>query len=145
MIRNSLGVVLSPGGLAAAERSEGSVCEPERGAAVAKVGVGAVPVLPPDSEVVAKAKRRVFTAAYKLRIVQEAEDAAAAPGGVGALRREGLYSSHLVSWRRERQTGSLEALTPRKRGRKSQRDPLAEESEKLRRQLATFRRKYSAL
>jgi hypothetical protein len=59
MIRNSLGGVLSPGGLAAAERSEGSVCEPERSAAAAKVGAGAVPVLPPDSEVVAKAKRRV--------------------------------------------------------------------------------------
>src|SRR5271157_835104 len=83
--------------------------------AAAKVGAGAVPVLPPDSEVVAKAKRRVFTAAYKLRIVQEAEEAAATPGGVGALlRREGLYSSHLVSWRRERQAGSLEALTPRR-------------------------------
>ena len=95
MIRNSLGVVLSPEGLAAAERSEGSVCEPERSAAAAKVGAGAVPVLPPDPEVVAKAKRRVFTAAYKLRIVKEAEDAAATPGGVGALlRREGLYSSH---------------------------------------------------
>jgi hypothetical protein len=64
MIRNSLGVVLSPEGLPAAERSEGSVCEPERSAAPAKVGTGAVPLLPPDSEVVAKAKRRVFTAAY---------------------------------------------------------------------------------
>ena len=142
MIRNSLGVVLSPEGLAAAERSEGSVWEPERSAAAAKVGAGAVPVLPPDPEVVAKAKRRVFTAAYKLRIVQEAEDAAATPGGVGALlRREGLYSSHLVSWRRERQAGSLEALTPRKRGRKSQRDPLAEENEKLRRQLGQLTEK----
>ena len=137
MSGNSLEVVPSSGGLAAAERSGGSVCEPERSAAAAKVGTGAVPVLPPDSEVVAKAKRRVFTAAYKLRIVQEAEDAAATAGGVGALlRREGLYSSHLVSWRRERQAGSLEALTPRKRGRKSQRDPLAEENEKLRRQQA---------
>ena len=142
MSRNSLGVVLSPEGLAAAERSEGSVCEPERSAAAAKVGAEAVPVLPSDSEVVAKAKRRVFTAAYKLRIVQEAEDAAATPGGVGALlRREGLYSSHLVSWRRERQAGSLEALTPRKRGRKSQRDPLAEENEKLRRQLGQLTEK----
>jgi transposase len=142
MIRNSLGVVLSPGGLAAAERSEGSVCEPERSAAAAKVGAGAVPVLPADSEVVAKAKRRVFTAAYKLRVVQEAEDAAATPGGVGALlRREGLYSSHLVNWRRERQAGSLEALTSRKRGRKSQRDPLAEENEKLRRQLGQLTEK----
>jgi len=52
--------------------------------------------------------------------------------------REGL---HLVSWRRERQAGSLEALTPRKRGRKSQRDPLAEENEKLRRQLGQLTEK----
>ena len=74
--------------------------------------------------------------------MQEAEDAAATPGGVGALlRREGLYSSHLVSWRRERQAGSLEALTPRKRGRKFQRDPLAEENEKLRRQLGQLTEK----
>ncbi len=74
--------------------------------------------------------------------MKEAEDAAATPGGVGALlRREGLYSSHLVNWRRERQAGSLEALTSRKRGRKSQRDPLAEENEKLLRQLGQLTEK----
>jgi transposase-like protein len=89
----------------------------------------------PDPEVVAKAKRRTFTAEYKQRILQEADSAAAIPGGVGALlRREGLYSSHLVSWRRERSQGIQEALAPRKRGRKSQRDPLEEENQKLRRQ-----------
>src|SRR5215469_10672121 len=88
-------------------------------------------------EVVAKAKRRTFTAEYKQRILQEADSAAATPGGVGALlRREGLYSSHLVSWRRERSQGIQEALTPRKRGRKSQRNPLEEENQKLRRQNA---------
>ena len=52
------------------------------------------------------------------------------------LRREGLYSSHLVSWRRERSQDIQEALTPRKRGRKSQRNPLEEENQKLRRQNA---------
>jgi transposase-like protein len=57
----------------------------------------------PDPEVAAKAKRRTFTAEYKQRILQEADSAAVTPGGVGALlRREGLYSSHLVTWRRER-------------------------------------------
>jgi transposase len=52
--------------------------------------------------------------------VKETKMLQATSGGVGALRRrEGLYSSHLVSWRQEHQAGSLEALTPRKRGRKS--------------------------
>ena len=67
----------------------------------------------------------------------EAETAAALPGGVGALlRREGLYSSLLAYWRRERADGILKALTPRKRGPKSQRNPLEEENQKLRRQNA---------
>jgi transposase len=87
--------------------------------------------------VVAKAKRRTFTAEYKQRILQEANSAAATPGGVGALlRREGLYSSHLVTWRRERSQGIRESLAPRKRGRKSQHNPLEEENQKLRRQNA---------
>ena len=91
----------------------------------------------PDPEVVAKAKRRTFTAEYKQRILQEADSAAATPGGVGALlRREGLYSSHLVYWRRERSQGIQEALALRKRGRKSQHNPLEEENQKLRHQNA---------
>jgi len=54
----------------------------------------------PDPQVIPTAKRRAFTAEYKLAILAEA-DAAAHPGGIGALlRREGLYSSHLVTWRR---------------------------------------------
>ena len=66
----------------------------------------------PDSEVVAKAKRRTFTAEYKRSILQEAEAVAARRGGIGALlRREGLYSSLLATWRRERADGILEALT----------------------------------
>ena len=71
-----------------------------------------------DVQVVAKAHRRVFTAEYKRRILKAA-DACATPGAVGALlRREGLYSSHLVVWRRARARGELAALTPKKRGRK---------------------------
>jgi regulator of replication initiation timing len=50
------------------------------------------------------------------------------------LRRESLYSSHLVSWRKERAAGILQALTPQKRGRKSQRHPFDEENQKLRRE-----------
>ncbi|MEM4846680.1 MAG: hypothetical protein QW794_02855, partial [Thermosphaera sp.] len=58
-------------------------------------------VQPPNPEVVEKPKRRQFTAEYKLRILQEAE--ACAPGELGALlRREGLYSSNLTNWRRQR-------------------------------------------
>jgi hypothetical protein len=62
---------------------------------------------------VADAKRRAFTAEYKLRILAEADAAAAQLGAIGALqRREGLYSSHVVTWRRERQAGILKGLTP---------------------------------
>ena len=71
-----------------------------------------------DVQVVAKAHRRMFTAEYKRRILKEA-DACTAPGAIGALlRREGLYSSLLVAWRRARGRGELAALTPKKRGRK---------------------------
>jgi transposase len=133
---NSLGV-LSSGALAGAERSEGERSEPQRSGAAAKAVAGSRPVSAPDSEVVAKPKRRTFTAEYKQRILMEAETAAALPGGVGALlRREGLYSSLLAYWRRERADGIREALTPRKRGPKSKRNPMDEEVQKLRRQNA---------
>jgi len=67
----------------------------------------------------------------------EAAAAAAIPGGVGALlRREGLYSSLLTYWKRERAEGIREALTPRKRGPKCKRNPMEEEVQKLRRQNA---------
>jgi len=71
-----------------------------------------------DSEVGEKAIRRKFTAAYKIGILKEA-DACRESGQLGALlRREGLYSSHLTTWRRQRDRGTLEALSPRKRGPK---------------------------
>jgi transposase-like protein len=75
-------------------------------------------VTPEDVQVAAKPQRRSFTAEYKRRLLKEA-DACTTPGAVGALlRREGLYSSHLVEWRRARARGELAALTPKKRGRK---------------------------
>lgn len=94
------------------------------------------PAIPrPDPEVVADAKRRTFTAEYKLKILAEADAAASQPGAIGALqRREGLYSSHLVTWRRERREGILKGLTPHKRGPKSKRNPQEEEMQKLRRE-----------
>ena len=89
----------------------------------------------PDPEVVARAKRRIFTGEYKQRVLAEADKAKGESGGIGALlRREGLYSSHLVTWRNERATGILQALTPQKRGPKSKRTPLDEENQKLRRE-----------
>ena len=126
----------SPTVLLAAERREGERSEADRGPAASKTVAPEPPVLPrPDPEVVAGAKRRRFTAEYKLRILSEADDTAAPSGAIGALlRREGLYSSHLVTWRRERQTGILQGLTPQKRGPKSKRHPLEEENQKLRRE-----------
>jgi transposase len=132
----SLGV-LSSGALPGAERSEGERSEPQRSGAAGKAVGGSRLVSASDSEVVAKAKRRTYTAEYKQRILIEAEAAAAIPGGVGALlRREGLYSSLLTYWKRERADGIREALTPRKRGPKSQDHPMEEEVQKLRRQNA---------
>jgi transposase-like protein len=73
-----------------------------------------------DPEVLEKASRRKFTADYKLRILKEAE-LCHDPGQRGALlRREGLYSSHLTTWRRQAQQGTLQALSPRRRGPKPQ-------------------------
>ena len=72
----------------------------------------------PDPEVVAKPTRRQFTAEYRLRILEEAERCTR-PGEVGRLlRREGLYTSHLSAWRKPRRNGSLQSLTPKKRGAK---------------------------
>ena len=72
-----------------------------------------------DTEVVAKARRRRFTAEYKRQIVREADRCTTA-GAIGALlRREGLYSSHLTTWRAARDRGELEGLAPKKRGPKA--------------------------
>lgn len=88
----------------------------------------------PDPEVTAQARRRRFTAEYKERILAET-DRAKGSGSIGALfRREGLYSSLLATWRRERDAGVHQALSPQKRGPKSKRDPVAEENQQLRRE-----------
>jgi transposase-like protein len=88
----------------------------------------------PNPEVVEKAQRRIYTAEYKLRILQETDTCE--EGQIGAiLRREGLYSSHLTTWRRQRQAGQLAALTDNKRGRKAAPEtPLSAEVERLRRE-----------
>jgi len=86
-------------------------------------GPGSLSVVP-DSEVSEKAVRRRFTAEYKRHILQEA-DACKEQGRLGALlRREGLYSSNLITWRRQVDRGTLEALSPKKRGPKEKKpDP----------------------
>lgn len=72
----------------------------------------------PETEVDAKARRRRFTAEYKRRIVREA-DHCTTPGAIGALlRREGLYSSMLATWRAARDRGELDGLAPKQRGPK---------------------------
>ena len=85
-------------------------------------------------EVSAVSPRRRFTAAYKCRVLAEAE-ACRGPGQVGSLwRREGLYAAHLSTWRRPREHGMLEARTPKKRGRKARGlDPLAQRVAQLER------------
>ena len=94
----------------------------------------------PDPEVTERAKRRRFTAEYKLRILREA-DACKGDGDLGALlRREGLYSSHLATWRRQRDEIAKAGLKARKRGPKPKAvDPrvkrLERENARLKRQL----------
>ena len=79
-------------------------------------GEPAAPDGVPDPELAQKARRRRYSAKYKLAIVREA-DACERPGEIGALlRREGLYSSHLGKWRAQRDAGALGALEPRQRG-----------------------------
>src|SRR6266511_1152055 len=85
----------------------------------------AIAPVPADPEVLARHARRRFTTAYKLEILRKA-DACTRHGELGALlRKEGLYSSHLITWRQQRATG----LTPKKRGRKAV--PVDPEKKKL--------------
>jgi transposase len=89
----------------------------------------------PDPAVLEKPVRRRFTAEYKLRILREA-DGCTQLGQVGALlRREGLYSSHLTTWRQHREAGTLAGLAPKRRGRKASPDaPLVADNDRLRRE-----------
>jgi transposase-like protein len=94
--------------------------------------IGNVKEAMPNTEVVAKAKRKRFTATEKLRILREVE-ACHGSGEVGALlRREGIYSSYLTTWRKQRELGELDGLSPHKRGPKP--NPEAIELAKLRRE-----------
>jgi len=115
---------LSAGEPRGARRASGGF--PARGEAGGKRAV--------DPEVPAKAARRRFSGEYKRRIVREA-DAARDAGEIGALlRREGLYSSHLVTWRRARERGELAGLSPKRRGRKEKAvNPLAKRLAELER------------
>jgi transposase len=96
---------------------------------------GRMPKEMPDPEVTPRASRRQFSAAYKRRIVSEA-DACTQPGEIGALlRREGLYSSHLSNWRRQIAAGTL---GKQQRGRPA--EPLATENAQLRQENERLRR-----
>lgn len=88
--------------------------------------------------------RRTYTAAYKLEILQQADAALASgePGAVGALcRREGIYGSHLTTWRAQREAGQLAGLTPKKRGPAPTKNPLADEVARLQRANAKLEEK----
>jgi transposase len=122
-LASSSSPVLPPVGRREPERSEGD-----------RSATGGNTAAHPNSEVVAQAQRRHFTAEYKQGILEET-DHAKGSGSIGALlRREGLYSSLLATWRRERESGVRHALSPQKRGPKSKRDPVAEENQQLRRE-----------
>ena len=96
----------------------------------------------PSPEVLEKPVRRRFTVEDKVRILAEA-DACTESGQLGELlRREGLYSSHLSIWRRQRDEGVLAGLTPKRRGRKSKpKSPLTNENERLRRENGRLKEK----
>jgi hypothetical protein len=95
-----------------------------------------------DPEVPEKTPRRRFSAKYKLEVLKRA-DAFTQPGELGALlRKEGLYSSNLTTWRRQRDQGLLNALSPKKRGRKKiEKNPLAQEVASLQKETERLRRK----
>lgn len=93
----------------------------------------------PDTEVLARPRRRTFKAKYKMRILDETDRANEEGVEIGAiLRREALYSSHLTQWRKEREEGTLAALS-KKRGPKPKKNPLADEVERLRKELASVK------
>jgi len=118
------------------EGEEGKRSDPGTpGTRAAGAAAGQTPT--PDPEVPQKAKRRRFSAAYKLKILKRT-DAMEGTGEIGAmLRREGLYWSMLSRWRQQREAGSLRGLKPKKRGPKGKKsDPLAMENKRLRREMA---------
>ena len=129
-------LIPSPPASSGSVGSEGEQSEPER--ATEPDDGGATP----DPEVVQRPVRRHFTAAYKQRILNEV-DAAADTRTIGRiLRREGLYSSHLASWRKTREQSQRTALEPKKRGPKATaKNPLQAENAKLTRENARLNKK----
>ena len=122
-----------PGG--SSERSEEERSESKRNGELPPGASSEKGVLP-DPEVAPQAQRRRFSAAYKARIVREA-DTCTQPGEIGALlRREGLYSSCLTEWRKVYRRGAQAALAKERRGRKPKRTESEKETERLRKQLA---------
>ena len=97
---------------------------------------------PPNPEVPEKATRRRFTADYKMRILSQAE-ACRGAGEIGVLlRREGLYSSHLTTWRRQRDAGILLGLKPQRRGPKPMvPNPLQGEIDRLRKETGRLQKR----
>ena len=126
-----LGGSMMPGG----SRSGGERSDPERREPpTPTVGVVHLEGIErPDPEVPAKARRRRFSAQYKKKILEEAAACKGGPGAMGALlRREGLYSSHLTTWQKQREEGELDGLAPKKRGRKAKpTNPLTRKVRKL--------------
>ena len=123
------------------ERSEAERSEDERSGGLTKSADGSLRVSAPDPEVSATSGRRRFSGAYKARIVREA-DACSQPGEIGALlRREGLFSSHLTEWRKLYRKGAQSALADDKRGRKQTKNPLADENQRLGRELERTQKK----
>jgi transposase len=135
--------VMKETGVVAPERSEGERSETSRsgGATTPAAAPATLGSATASSEVSTQAVRRRFTAAYKRRILQEADQCR--PGEIAALlRREGLYSSNLTSWRKQRLSGEIAGLEPRKRGKKPvPRNPLAAENERLRRENACLQKR----
>ncbi len=100
-------------------RSGGERSEPERRAPSRPI-FGVLGANLHNPEVPAKATRRRFSAKYKNDILQEADACKGIPGAIGRLlRQEGLYSSHLTTWKKQSEEGKLAGLTPKKRGRKA--------------------------
>jgi transposase-like protein len=141
MTPNATGEVMKMGERRSNGRPVSQATSPTGRATISRMPPNPTPAAAvPDPEVPEKAARRRFTAEYKLRIVREAEGCEA-PGDVGALlRREGLYSSHLTTWRRQREGGMLEALMPKKRGRHAP-HPLSRRVAELERENAHLQRR----
>ena len=122
-----MGIVPPAGGTEGARRATGGPP-----AATAREGLNRSV---PDPEVPEKKSRRKFTAKYKLDILDKA-DKCTEPGDIGVLLRgEGLYSSYLSTWKNQKDNGLLEAMSPKKRGRKEkEKNPLAQKVAKLERE-----------